>query len=440
MSLRISVFGLGYVGTVTGACFAKQGHTVIGVDKNRGKVEMVRSGKSPILEPGLDALLEEAVKDGKLSATVDTAEAVRNSDISLISVGTYSSADGFPDLRAIYSVMDEIGEALKNKQEFHCVIIRSTVPPGTTDVAMKRIEKKSGKKCGIDFGGGMNPEFLREGVALVDFISPPFVVTGVTDEKTGSVMKELYKGIAASFYCTEIRLAEILKYTCNGFHALKVAFANEVGRVCASAGVDSQELMRIFVKDHVLNVSEKYLRPGIPFGGSCLPKDLRGFTNFAASKGVEVPLLRSILESNDGHFAQIIRAIEAAGVHSVGILGITFKEDTDDIRESPILNLIRCLIDRGYEVKIYDRILSERKLTGTNKELFDRIIPEYESIDAASVEEIVAKCEMTIITNGSYAGDEGIVATLKAGAGSVFDLNGAYRDLIPSEKYKGLCW
>jgi GDP-mannose 6-dehydrogenase len=440
MSLRISVFGLGYVGTVTGACFARLGHSVIGVEKNSAKAAMVRSGRSPILEPGLDAVLQEVVKAGVLSATVDAIDAVNNSDVSLISVGTYSSADGFPDLRAIYGVMDEIGDALRRKEGFHCIIIRSTVPPGTTDVAMKRIEKRSGKKCGIDFGGGMNPEFLREGIALSDFINPPFVVTGVTDKKTESMMRELYAKINAPLYCTAIHLAEILKYTCNSFHALKVAFANEVGRVCACAGVDGQELMNIFVKDRILNISDKYLQPGIPFGGSCLPKDLRGFISYAESKGVRVPLFSSILESNASHFAEIIRTIEETSVRSIGIIGVTFKEDTDDIRESPVLNLIRCLIDRGYEVKIYDHILSSRELTGTNKELFDRSIPEYNAINATSIEEAVSACELVIVTNGSYAKDKRLVDLLKSTPRFVLDLNGAFRTLIPSERYRGLCW
>jgi GDP-mannose 6-dehydrogenase len=440
MTLRISVFGLGYVGTVSGACFAKQGHTVIGVDKNIAKVNEVAGGRSPILEPGLDKLLKEVVNAGLLTATTDTEHAVMNSDISLVSVGTYSSADGFPDLRAIYTVMDEIGAALKAKKEFHCIIIRSTVPPGTTDVAMSRVEKKSGKICGKEFGGGMNPEFLREGVALADFVNPPFIVAGVTDQRSKAMMEELYRSVNAPFYCTEIRLAEILKYTCNGFHALKVAFANEVGRVCGRAGVDSQELMRIFVKDHTLNISEKYLRPGIPFGGSCLPKDLRGFSSYAASKGVQVPLLRAVLESNESHFAAIIRAIEEKQVKTIGIIGITFKEDTDDIRESPVLNLVRCLIDRGHDIRIFDHLLSARQLTGTNKELFNRLVPEYESINARSVEEVADKRELIVITNQSYADDNRLAAALKAGKQLVLDLNGAYRTMVPPDRYIGLCW
>lgn len=438
--MRISIFGLGYVGTVSGACLADAGHSVIGVDKSREKVEALNRGQSPILEPGLDAVIKQTVAKGRLRATEDAERAVVSSDLSLIAVGTYSSADGSADLRALYAVVEQIGKSLRKKKGFHSVVIRSTVPPGTTQVALARMERASGKRLGRGLGIGMNPEFLREGQALDDFYRPPFIIAGAADDRTALLLKSLYSFIKAPFHRTQPELAEIIKYSCNAFHALKVSFGNEMGRICGACGIDGLRLMNIFSQDNVLNISPKYLKPGVPFGGSCLPKDLRGLVSFAKSRGAQIPLLDSVLESNDSHFAEIIRKIESIGKHRIGILGVTFKENTDDLRESPLLKLLRCLIDRDYQVRVFDANIQHRKLVGTNMEILNRVVPEYHAVKAGSLDELVKSSDLLVITNGQYAGNKLLRKLLKNSKNVVLDLHGGYRDLVAPKKYQGLCW
>lgn len=438
--MKVSVFGLGYVGIVTALCLAKEGHHVIGVEKNEIKIQELKKGRLPIFEPGLDTLLSEVTTRGNLELTLRAEDAVLRSDISIIAVGTYSSADGYPDLRGVFRSMDEIGDALRKKMGFHSIVIRSTVPPGTTAVALRRVEAKSGKKLKKDFGGGMNPEFLREGVALKDFYNPPFVVVGTDDETTNKLMREMFSFIKAPYYSTEIRLAEILKYSCNAFHALKIAFCNEIGRVCAGSEIDSQVLMEIFVKDHLLNISPKYLRPGAPFGGSCLPKDLRALVSFAESKGVQVPLMDAVLDSNDAHFAEVIRKVEKAGCNAVGVLGLTFKENTDDVRESPVLKLVRCLIDRGFDVKVYDKNLCNYDVVGTNRDYLFKQIPEYSEISVNDLRTLFEQSQLLLITNGQYAEDEEFRVCNRDSAVKILDLSGDYKKLCPEARYNGLCW
>lgn len=438
--MRISIFGLGYVGTVSGACLADAGHSVIGVDKSREKVEALNRGQSPILEPGLDAVIKQTVAKGRLRATEDAERAVVSSDLSLIAVGTYSSADGSADLRALYAVVEQIGKSLRKKKGFHSVVIRSTVPPGTTQVALARMERASGKRLGRGLGIGMNPEFLREGQALDDFYRPPFIIAGAADDRTALLLKSLYSFIKAPFHRTQPELAEIIKYSCNAFHALKVSFGNEMGRICGACGIDGLRLMDIFSQDNVLNISPKYLKPGVPFGGSCLPKDLRGLVSFAKSLGAQIPLLDSVLESNDSHFAEIIRKIESIGKDRIGILGVTFKENTDDLRESPLLKLLRCLIDRDYQVRVFDANIQHRKLVGTNMEILNRVVPEYHAVKAGSLDELVKSSDLLVITNGQYAGNKLLRKLLKNSKNVVLDLHGGYRDLVAPKKYQGLCW
>ncbi len=438
--MKISIFGLGYVGTVSGACLADRGHIVFGVDKSREKVDALNAGESPILEPGLDAVIRRTVVRGSLRATTDAEEAVLKSDLSLVAVGTYSSADGSVDLRSLYAVVEQIGQALRRKPSFHSVVIRSTVPPGTTRVALARLERTSGKRLGRRLGIGMNPEFLREGQALEDFYHPPFIIAGAAARRKAAMLKKLYGSIRAPFYTTEPELAEIIKYGCNAFHALKVSFANEMGRVCSACGIDGLRLMEIFCRDRILNISERYLKPGVPFGGSCLPKDLRGFTSFSKSKGVQVPLLDSVLESNDSHFAEILKRIERTGKRRIGLLGITFKEHTDDLRESPLLKLLRCLIDRDYRVKVYDANILKRRLVGTNLEILQRLVPEYDKVKADTIEALIKGSDLLVITNGQYREDKSLKKLLRTSKIMVLDLHGGYRGLVSPEKYQGLCW
>jgi len=438
--MRVSVFGLGYVGTVSGVCLAKEGHQVIGVDKNVDKVKQLNARQTPIVEPGINDIISQTVSNGSFRATTDAGDAIMNSDISLIAVGTYSSADGSANLQSIYHVMDEIGAAIKNKNTYHSIVIRSTVPPGTTEVSIGRVKKTSGKKHGIDFGVGMNPEFLREGVALSDFYKPPFIVIGAVDQKTADTVKCLYAFLKADFHHVETRQAEILKYSCNAFHGLKVAFANEMGRICKASGVDGRQLMKIFSEDTILNVSSKYLMPGIPFGGSCLPKDIKALANFAESKGVRVPLLDGITASNNIHFGEILRRIELLEKTSVGIIGLTFKENTDDIRESPPVKLVRCLLDRGYKVKVYDENLNKSQLIGTNLELLVRLLPEFKTIKVENINEVFQDNGIVIITNDQYFDNKILTELLKIKDNMIFDLQGNYKILCQKDKYHGFCW
>jgi GDP-mannose 6-dehydrogenase len=427
-SMKISVFGLGYVGTVSGVCLAKEGHQVIGIDTNGDKVNQLNSRQTPIVEPGIADFIEQTVSNGSFRATTDVCEAVSNSDLSLVAVGTYSSADGSANLQSIYQVMDQIGAAIRDKNTYHSIVIRSTVPPGTTEVH------------GIGFGVGMNPEFLREGVALNDFYHPPFIVIGTDDPRTADSAKRLYQFLPAEFYHIETRQAEILKYSCNAFHGLKVAFANEIGRICKAAGVDGRQLMEIFIKDTILNVSGKYLMPGVPFGGSCLPKDIKALASYAESKGVRVPLLDGIMSSNNIHFGEILRRIELLGGKSAGIIGLTFKENTDDIRESPLVKVVRCLLDRGYKIKVYDENLNKSQLVGTNLELLVRLIPEFKTIKVDTIESAFQDTGIVIITNDQYSKNDVLKNLLKSSNNMILDLHGNYRPLCQQGSYYGFCW
>lgn len=438
--MRVSVFGLGYVGTVSGICLAKEGHQVIGVDKNDDKVKQLNARQTPIIEPGINDIISQTVSNGSFRATTDVGDAIMNSDISLIAVGTYSSADGSANLQSVYQVMDEIGAAIKNKNTYHSIVIRSTVPPGTTEVSIGRVENASGKKNGVDFGLGMNPEFLREGVALNDFYNPPFIVIGTEDKKTADTVKQLYGFLTATFHQVETRQAEILKYSCNAYHGLKVAFANEIGRICKASGVDGRQLMKIFSEDTILNISGKYLMPGVPYGGSCLPKDIKALAGFAESKGVRVPLLDGIMASNNVHFGEILRRVELLEQTVVGIIGLTFKENTDDIRESPLVKLVRCLLDRGYKVRVYDENLNKSHLVGTNFEMLERLLPEYRSIKVENIEDVFMYNGVVIITNDQYSNDDALKGQLKTKDNMILDLQGSYKPLCKDKNYYGFCW
>lgn len=438
--MRISIFGLGYVGTVTGACLAREGHQVTGVEKNVAKVEQINKGRSPIVEPGLGATIRAMTANGRLKATADAAAAVAGTELSLIAVGTYSGADGSADLRSVYAVVDEIGRALRGKKTRHTVVIRSTVTPGTTKIAAERLARASGLRPGKGFGIGMNPEFLREGMALADFYNPPFIIAGTEDPRTLRALRAMYRSLKAPFYAVEPETAEIIKYGCNAFHALKVAFGNEMGRIAKSCGVDGIKLMDIFARDRILNVSSKYLRPGVPFGGSCLPKDLRALVSFAAERGVQAPLLGSVRASNESHLSEIINRIEETGARRVGILGLTFKEGTDDLRESPMLRIVRSLLDRNCRVKIYDANLKGRKLVGTNREILNRLVPEYAQITTTGIAELTAETDLLVITNCQYQRNSELKRVLARSKTRMLDLHGCYRKMMRKDKYLGLCW
>ena len=439
MPLRISIFGLGYVGCVSAACFAKAGHHVIGVDVNPTKVEIINSGKSPIVEHGMNELLAEVVKERRLVTTTDPERGVTESDLSLICVGTPSNPNGSLDLSHVKHVCNEIGSALKKKETRHIVVIRSTVLPGTVhNTVIPALEEASGKKAGKDFGIAINPEFLREGSSLKDFYAPPFTLIGADDEPTAAVVRELYADVNAPVFVTALKTAEMIKYVCNCFHALKVTFANEIGNICKAAGVDSHEVMDIFCQDTKLNLSSYYLKPGFAFGGSCLPKDLRAINYKAKELDVEVPVLSSILPSNR---LQIEKAIDLAlrtGKKRVGVLGFSFKAGTDDLRESPMVTLIETLIGKGLQLAIYDRDVSLARLFGANKEYIEREIPHVAQLMRGSMEEVLAESEVLIV---GHPAEEfrGIESRLKDGQ-LVIDLVRILATPANNDSYQGICW
>ena len=398
--MKLSVFGIGYVGCVSAACFAKEGHTVIGVDVNSTKVGIINEGRSPIVEPGISAVIAEAVATGRLTATTDSTEAVRLSEMSLICVGTPGNPNGSLDLRYVTRVCEEIGAALKDKPGRHVIVIRSTMLPGTIEkTVIPTLEKHSNKKAGEDFGVCINPEFLREGTSLKDFYAPPFTLIGIHDEVTAAAVRELYTKIQAPIYVTKLQTAEMIKYVCNSFHALKVSFANEIGNICKELKIDSHEVMEIFCQDTKLNLSPYYLKPGFAFGGSCLPKDLRAITYKAKELDLDVPVLSAILPSNRLQIERAVDMITKTRKKRVGVLGFSFKAGTDDLRESPIVSLIETLIGKGYQLSIYDRDVSLAKLFGANKEHIEREIPHISELMEETIKDVIDQTDVILIGN-----------------------------------------
>lgn len=397
---RISVFGLGYVGTVCAACLAREGHRIIAVDVNRQKVDMVGGGRSPIVESDLDRLIAEGVEDGALSATSDSREAVLNSDLSFICVGSPSNGNGSLDTSYIKRVSRDIGTALRVKDSYHIVVVRSTVLPGTVgNTIIPLLEETSGKKLGVDFGVAVNPEFMRESDSVYDFYNPPKTVIGALKASDAEAVAKLFEGLSAPLIKTSIETAEMVKYADNAFHALKVVFANEIGNICEALGVDPHALMNIFCMDTKLNISPYYLKPGFAFGGSCLPKDVRALTYEARRLDVTTPALNAILPSNRHQIAVGLQRIISLGRKKIGILGLSFKAGTDDIRESPLVELTESLIGKGYDVRIYDRCISLARLCGGNKAYIEQRIPHIAKLMVTSAEEIVDHAELVVIGN-----------------------------------------
>ena len=398
--MRIAIFGLGYVGTVSGACFAGLGHRVIGVEPNATKVALINSGRSPVIEKDLDALLASSVHGGKFSATSDSRNAIQESDLAIICVGTPSRGNGSIDLSYVARVCEQIGESLAEQQNYFTVVVRSTVLPGTVEeVLIPGLEKKSGRKAGRDFGVCMNPEFLREGTSVHDFHHPPKTVIGEFDTRSGNALAELYKPLPGPQFRTTLRVAEMVKYVDNTFHALKVAFANEVGNLCKEVKIDSHQVMEIFCADTKLNLSPYYLKPGFAFGGSCLPKDLRALTSEARRLDVEVPLIENILGSNRLQLQKAVKKLQQYKGAALGFLGLSFKAGTDDLRESPIVELIEAMLGKGFDVRIYDRNVSLSRLLGANKEYIEREIPHISRLICESADELLAQTQVLIVGN-----------------------------------------
>jgi GDP-mannose 6-dehydrogenase len=398
--MRVSVFGLGYVGCVSAASFAGDGHEVVGVDVNADKVAAINTGRSPIVEPGLDELLARCSAEGRLRATTDTAEAIRDSEVSLLCVGTPSRKNGSLDLTYLERVSAQVGAALKHHDGYHVVVIRSTVLPGTTHgVIIPALERESGRKYGEGFGVSVNPEFLREGTALNDFRKPPLTLVGHNHAADASGTIALYQSIDAPLICTSIRVAEMMKYTSNTWHALKVVFANEIGNLCKKMDVDSHEVMDIFCRDEKLNLSPYYLKPGFAFGGSCLPKDVRALQYRAKEVDLELPLISQILPSNKAQIQHALDQVLETGRKKVGLLGFSFKAGTDDLRESPIVILAEALLGKGVSLCIYDKNVSLAKLVGANKDYIEKQIPHLSSLLCNTIDEVIDASEVIVVGN-----------------------------------------
>jgi GDP-mannose 6-dehydrogenase len=396
--MRISVFGLGYVGTVSAACLAQLGHEVIGVDVNANKVQMIQNGQSPVLEAEIGQIIGEQTRANRLQATQDGTWAFSQSDISLICVGTPGKANGAIDLTYVQRVFEEIGEYLATKSTFHWIILRSTVLPGTTEKSLiPLLEKKSGKSAGKDFGICFNPEFLREGSSVWDFFNPPKTVLGLLCTEDKLPLFAEYESLPGPVIKTSILEAELVKYLDNVFHALKICFANEVGRVCQALKVDSHDLMNIFIQDTKLNISPVYLKPGFAFGGSCLPKDTRALLYLAKTLDLELPLLQAIMPSNEAQMREGLQMILKTNKKKVGILGLSFKAGTDDLRESPLVFLAENLLGKGFELKIYDPHVFLGNLFGTNKDFIERVIPHLGQFLTPDLEVLVAESDIIVI-------------------------------------------
>jgi len=400
--MQISIFGLGYVGCVTAACLAKAGHDVIGVDTNSEKVDMINSGIPPLMEPGLEALLKEVVSSKKLRATTSALDAARETDMCLISVGTPSSKNGQLDVSALKIVGDQIGMALHGRKKPYTVIVRSTILPGTTEqFVVPAILGGAGAAFRPYLRVVFNPEFMREGTSLDDFARPPFTIVGCEDSETAEMMKQLYAGVDAPFIHTSIRTAEMVKYVCNAYHALKVCFANEIADICSALGSDPHEVMRVFALDHKLNISDAYLRPGFAFGGSCLPKDVRALVYSAQLADIGVPLLNSILPSNQGQIRNAIDAVLETRKRKIGVVGISFKKDTDDLRESPMVTLVETLIGKGCNIRILDRNVSISRLMGANRKYIENEIPHIASLMCETPHNLLEHADVIIVGNKS---------------------------------------
>jgi GDP-mannose 6-dehydrogenase len=402
--VRISVFGLGYVGAVTAACLAQRGHEVIGVDVREEKVGLINQGRSPIVEKGIDALIREQHRSGRLSATTDAQGAVRRTDLSIICVGTPSSPTGEIETVHVEAVARDIGAALAAKPGYHVVVLRSTVLPGITRKQLVPIlERTSGKAAGKDFGVCFNPEFLREASAIADFNKPPKTVIGELDARSGDVLVDLYTDLPAPVFRTTIETAEMVKYADNAWHALKISYANEIGALCKAISVDSHELMGIFCQDTKLNLSPYYLKPGFAYGGSCLPKDLRAVVAMARALKFRTPVLEAILPSNDAHLERALQVVRSTGARKVGVLGVTFKPGTDDVRESPSVRLIAALRAEGVDVVVHDENLLLSRIMGDNRQfLLDRI-PDFETLVASDLDTLANMVDVLVVTQNTPA-------------------------------------
>lgn len=437
--MRISVFGLGYVGSVSLGCLAQKGHVVIGVDPNQAKVDFINQGKSPIIESGLAQIIREQKERGAISATTDASVAVQNTDVSFICVGTPSTPSGHLNLDSIFNAADDIAAGIAKKTSFHVAVIRSTVLPGTNHKVTEIIENISGKKNGRDFSVVSNPEFLREGTAVKDYNAPAYTLIGSSDAGAIEVMKKIYEGVNAPLILTDIRIAELSKYINNSFHALKVCFANEVGSICKKMNIDSHKVMEIFCLDTKLNISPRYFKPGFAYGGSCLPKDLKALCTIAHDYYLKCPVLESIGESNEVKKDDVLENILQFGKKRIGFLGLSFKEGTDDLRSSPIVDIMEQLLGKGFDIKIYDRNVNFSKLVGANREFILEHIPLISNFISEDINGVVSGSDIIVVVNEEI-GFEEILQELPKDK-IIFDLvNIKFPGRSGRERYFGVAW
>ncbi len=437
--MRICVLGLGYVGAVSAACLSQEGHEVIGVDPEPAKVDLINAGKSPIIEKDVGSIIEKQVAAGRLAATTDVAAAVGQADLSIVCVGTPSRANGDIELKFVRRVCEQIGAALRHHQGAPAVVFRSTMLPGTMrNVVIPALEASSGRRAGVEFGVCINPEFLREGSAVHDYYNPPKTVIGELNRASGDLLATLYARITAPLIRTDVETAEMVKYADNAWHALKVGFANEIGNLCKGVEVDSHRVMDIFCQDTKLNLSPYYLKPGYAFGGSCLPKDLRALLYKAKTLDVAVPILSAILPSNEQQLERGVRAVIEMGSKKVGILGFSFKAGTDDLRESPVVDLTERLIGKGYDLRIYDRNVNLARIHGANRDYILNHIPHISRLMVSSIDEVLDHAR-TIVIGNSAAEFRDVPRRLGDGQ-SIIDLVRVTDSRSVNGVYEGICW
>lgn len=435
--MEISIFGLGYVGCVSLGCLAKNGHNVIGVDVNQNKVDLINQGMPTIIEKDIDVIIKEQFDEGRISATTDFNEAVQNSEISIIAVGTPSTMNGHLDFKYIYKVAENIGKGIQSKDDFQIIAIRSTVLPGTCDKVAEIIEVHSGKKRNEGFAVVDNPEFLREGTAVKDYYNPPLTLIGSDNKEAAEKMAKLYETLPGEMIITDLKVAEIMKYINNTFHALKISFANEVGNISSALGIDSHKVMEILCKDKQLNISDYYFKPGFAYGGSCLPKDLKGLQTLAHDLYIDTPVIDGISETNENQIERAIKLIQQFPNKKLGFLGLSFKEGTDDLRNSPAVRVIEALIGQGKDIAIYDKNINLSILTGTNKDYIYSRIPHLSKLLEPNLDTLIDESEVLIIcTKEKEFKDKLISLENKA----IIDFVRLSEDLIEKENYVGINW
>ena len=438
--MNISIFGLGYVGAVSLACLARDGHHVVGVDIDRSKLELIAAGKTPVVEEGMVDLMQQVAASGRVTITGDVQQAVLDTDISLVCVGTPSALNGSQDQTAILRLTESMGQALAGKRRPHVVVFRSTLVPGTVeDVLRPIIERVSGKRDGVDFHLCFQPEFLREGSSIRDYDRPPFTIVGANHVAAADRLRELFGHLPSKFIQTTVRSAEMMKYCCNNFHALKITFANETARLCGALGVDPFEVMDLVCQDTQLNISAAYLKPGFAFGGSCLPKDLRATAYLAKTHDVEVPMLAAILESNQNHLDLALQKVLASGKRKIGFLGLSFKAGTDDLRESPLVMLAEQLIGKGYQLSIYDPEVHLSQLLGANRRYIEQHLPHIGQLVRPDIDSVIGESELIVVGLSGEDIADALARHTRAGQ-FVLDLVKLPKlDRIAAD-VEGLCW